>query len=131
MQIFSLCRSFILLFSLMVNLKQDPSQQQSSFRANAQSLEGSALKGSLRVWEQSALGAAGGPLGILGGQKGHPAGPASLCPVLLNRDTQCVASWALPTVTAHPKVAGGSGLRLERAGQRAVAQNEYRILCYQ
>ena len=88
MQIFSLCRSFALLFSLMANLKQDPSQQQSSSRTNAQSAEQSALKGPLRVWEQSVLRAAGGPLGILGGQKDHPAGPAPLCPVLLNRDTR-------------------------------------------
>ena len=65
MQIFFLCRSFILLFSLMANLKQDPSQQQSSFRTNAQSLEQSALKGSLRVWKQIVLRAAGGALGIL------------------------------------------------------------------
>ena len=84
MQIFSLCPSFILLFSLMVNLEQNPSQQQSSLRARAQSLAGSALKGSLRVREQSALCAAGGPLGTLGEQKGHPAGPASLRPVPLN-----------------------------------------------
>lgn len=84
MQIFSLCQSFILLFSLMVSLERDPSQQQSSLRARAQSLAGSVLKGSLKVREQSALRAAGRPLGTLGGQKGHPAGPASLCPVPLN-----------------------------------------------
>lgn len=47
------------------------------------------------------------------------------------RHSGCGLPGPAPTVTAHPKVAGGSGLHLEWAGQRAVARNKYRICYYQ
>ena len=81
-------------------------------------------------WEQSTLRAALELLrpGAGGTEEAPMPGPASLCPVPADlRNSEGGLLCPGPGVTAHPEVAGGSGLGLECAGQRVAAENEYLV----